>query len=339
MLKLGIIGAGTIFQNQIRVLAEYTDKYKVACVLDCDEEALLLARETLSDFGIKGVDFCTSLQQFLACDMDAILIATPPKTHFQLGLERLKAGKNVFMEKPAARSMEELAQLYFQAQEKKAVFYVAFHAAFGVEVEWLLKNYRLLAERFGFEKISKVYCGFYDPYVVEGKVLAAKENLEGSYADSCVNALSVCDRLLSIASFSTLTHQERTDGKGTVIASNTLFSDGKRAIMVDTGWAYAINRKRTVLQFENCKSQLLLDHSNQRIVYQHAMSEKEIFSSFHALEEGLDGEDIILFKDDSTPRLQRQYLSVFSDFLEVCEGREGNQANAERVHGLLFENI
>ena len=340
MLKLGIIGAGTIFQNQILVLAECTDKYKVVSVLDCDERALLRAKETLTNLEMaQGVDFCASLQQFLTCDMDAVLIATPPKTHFQLGLECLKAGKNVFMEKPAAHSMEELEILYGQAQENKVVFYVAFHAAFSVEVEWFLKNQRLLAEKYGFGKISKVYCGFYDPYLVDGKILLGKEKLEGSYVDSAVNALSVCGRLLPIGGFSTTIHQEKADSNGTTIVSNTLFGDGERTILVDTGWGYAINRKRTVLQFENSKNQLLLDHTNQRIVYQSVMEEKEILSSFHALEESPIEEEKILFKDDSIPRLQRQYLGAFLDFLEVCKGNKGKQISGKRVHGLLFENI
>jgi len=57
-------------------------------------------------------------------DVDAVLIATPVSTHFKLGLESLKAGKHVFIEKPFTFTSEESRQLIQIAEEKKLTLMV-----------------------------------------------------------------------------------------------------------------------------------------------------------------------------------------------------------------------
>lgn len=340
MLKLGIIGAGTIFQNQIVVLGEQSATYKVVSILDIDKESLIRAEKILTDLGRqKEICLCSSFSQFIACDIDVVLIATPPRTHFSLGLDCLRKGKHVLMEKPAVLSMSELELLYEEAHKNGVILHVAYHAAFSIEIQWFLKHQRLLCDKYNFEEVSNVYCGFYDPYVIHGTTQVGKEKLGGSYIDSGINALSVCDKLIDLQEFSTESSTFQTDKNGIVIASNTLFCDGRTRLCIDTGWIYGLNRKRTILQFRNHDNQLVFDHTNQRIILQRVMSKNEILQSFHSAKEiEPTAQNQVLFEDASVSRLNRQYLGVFTDFANTCMNGSMNQFDSERIHKLLFEN-
>jgi predicted dehydrogenase len=53
--------------------------------------------------------------------VEAVAIATPPHTHFQLVRRALEAGKHVLVEKPLARTSEEAAELVAIAEERDLV--------------------------------------------------------------------------------------------------------------------------------------------------------------------------------------------------------------------------
>src|SRR3954452_19222472 len=55
---------------------------------------------------------CASLTEALALpDVDAVTIATPPHTHFQLALEAVDAGRHVLCEKPFTSDPAQAAEL------------------------------------------------------------------------------------------------------------------------------------------------------------------------------------------------------------------------------------
>jgi predicted dehydrogenase len=57
-------------------------------------------------------------------DVDAVAIATPVSTHFDIGIEALRAGKHVWMEKPMTRTVAEGEQLVNEADRRKLLLYV-----------------------------------------------------------------------------------------------------------------------------------------------------------------------------------------------------------------------
>jgi predicted dehydrogenase len=68
-------------------------------------------------------------------DVDAVSIATPVVTHFDLAKRALLAGKHVFVEKPPAQSSAEADELCALAEEQELVFMpgylLLYHAAVG----------------------------------------------------------------------------------------------------------------------------------------------------------------------------------------------------------------
>src|SRR5262245_66460415 len=54
-------------------------------------------------------------------EVDAVVIATPVVTHYQLAKQALSAGKHVFVEKPQAQSSAEAEELVALAEDRDLV--------------------------------------------------------------------------------------------------------------------------------------------------------------------------------------------------------------------------
>lgn len=69
----------------------------------------------------------TRLDELLSWNADCAFILTPTTSHAELAVTCLKAGLDVFMEKPATESSAEARKLAELAQEKKRIAMVAFN--------------------------------------------------------------------------------------------------------------------------------------------------------------------------------------------------------------------
>lgn len=105
-LEIGLVGLGYWGPNLLRVLIETTGvRVKYLCDLDEDR----LARYALR---YPSTVPTTRLEDLLEdTELDAIVIATPVFTHYDLASRSLAAGKHTFVEKPLAPSGEEADEL------------------------------------------------------------------------------------------------------------------------------------------------------------------------------------------------------------------------------------
>lgn len=72
-------------------------------------------------------------------EIDAVIIATPAATHFDLALAALKSGKNVFVEKPMATKAAEVDELSRVAKEKNLVAMVGHTFIYNSAVRFVKK--------------------------------------------------------------------------------------------------------------------------------------------------------------------------------------------------------
>src|SRR5665213_2866029 len=72
-------------------------------------------------------------------EVDAVVIATPAATHFELARTALKAGKNVFVEKPMATKVAEVDELARIAGEKNLVVMVGHTFIYNSAVRYVKK--------------------------------------------------------------------------------------------------------------------------------------------------------------------------------------------------------
>jgi len=105
-LKFGLVGLGYWGPNLLRVLAEMPGvEIKWICDLDTQRLERFGRRYPSSS---PTTDFDDLLDD---AELDAIAIATPVFTHFDLASKSLRAGKHTFVEKPLASSTIEASQL------------------------------------------------------------------------------------------------------------------------------------------------------------------------------------------------------------------------------------
>ena len=101
MLRIGVIGTGRWGVNHLRVFSE------VPCELvglaDVDEEKKQLAEQY-------GIEFRRDFRELLPL-VDALTVATPASTHFEVAADCLRAGKHVLVEKPLALSLPHAQSL------------------------------------------------------------------------------------------------------------------------------------------------------------------------------------------------------------------------------------
>jgi predicted dehydrogenase len=119
MINIGIIGYGYWGPNLLRNFAE-TPGTGVAAVADLDKAKLQLVERRFP-----AVKTTTNFQDLLADSaIDAIAIATPVGTHFELGMAALRAGKHLWLEKPMAETSFQARKLIDEAARRKRVLFV-----------------------------------------------------------------------------------------------------------------------------------------------------------------------------------------------------------------------
>lgn len=104
MTQIAVIGFGYWGKNLIR---NFYELGVLATVCDSDP-----SRQSQVEEQYPGVAFCTDVEKVL-CDesIDAVAIATPAVTHFEVASRAMKAGKDVFVEKPLSLTVAEGTEL------------------------------------------------------------------------------------------------------------------------------------------------------------------------------------------------------------------------------------
>src|SRR5262245_1801139 len=102
MINIGVIGYGYWGPNLVRNFAE-TPGANMAAVADLDPKKLEIVNRRYP-----AAKTTTNFNDLLADpSIDAVAIATPVHTHFELGMAVLKAGKHLWLEKPMAETSEQ----------------------------------------------------------------------------------------------------------------------------------------------------------------------------------------------------------------------------------------
>ena len=106
-MKIGIIGCGYWGPNLIRNF-NGLDTVTIVGVSDLNPDRLGLVRRQYPAISLLTADH---LELINNPEIDAVAIATPVSTHFELGTAVLKAGKHLFVEKPFTATAEEARRL------------------------------------------------------------------------------------------------------------------------------------------------------------------------------------------------------------------------------------
>lgn len=117
-VRVGLLGFGHWGPMFVRNFKELQGA-EVAWVCDLDSE-----RRDASVSRHPDVTATGDWHEALASDADAVVVATPPSTHFALAAEVLSAGKHVLVEKPISMRPEDALELGRLAAERNRVLMV-----------------------------------------------------------------------------------------------------------------------------------------------------------------------------------------------------------------------
>lgn len=231
MIGVGVIGYGYWGPNLVRNIDEASAS-SVIMVSDLDTERLSKVRaryplvKTTPDY------------RHLIADttIDAVIIATPLLTHFDLALEALRAGKHVLVEKPFTETSEQAMRLIDEASRRNRVLMVDHTFVYSGAV-------RRIKELVMTDGLGSIY--YYDSVRVN---LGLFQHDVSVIWDLAVHDLSIMDYLLPMQPrFVSATGMSHVPRGSEDIAYLTLFFDGDLIAHVHVNWLAPVKLRRTLI--------------------------------------------------------------------------------------------
>jgi predicted dehydrogenase len=118
VIKIGLIGYGYWGPNLAR---NFSVNPEMALVAICDFSSDRLARARRFHPSTQLYD---KLGDFFHADLDAVAIATPVATHYDLTRRALESGRHVWLEKPMTETVDQAEKLIALAQRSRKVLLV-----------------------------------------------------------------------------------------------------------------------------------------------------------------------------------------------------------------------
>ena len=125
---VAIIGYGLRARDLMREFLGLTDMCRVTAVCDCDKVRLAAGVKRVNDFYAekKIANVCTAYADFRDViknpDIDMVCIATPDHWHAYMSVEAMKAGKDVYCEKPLTFNVDESRKVMAAQKKYDRVF-------------------------------------------------------------------------------------------------------------------------------------------------------------------------------------------------------------------------
>jgi predicted dehydrogenase len=113
-LRIGVVGVGYWGSKHVRVLSG-SDRVTEVALIDHRQERLSALSKTFP-----SSQSFPSLESALP-HVDALVVATPPRTHVPIALQAIAAGKHVLVEKPLATTSAGARQLIAAAEERNVL--------------------------------------------------------------------------------------------------------------------------------------------------------------------------------------------------------------------------
>lgn len=133
-VRIGIVGTGYIGNVHGRIYSR-DERAEIAALYDIIPERAEKTSRTV------GGKVCSSREELIG-SVDSVLVCTPNKTHKEIALDALAAGKHVFCEKPFSIGIENAGELRDAAASRSSIFQVGHNRRFApvyVKLKELLK--------------------------------------------------------------------------------------------------------------------------------------------------------------------------------------------------------
>ncbi|MCM0589165.1 MAG: Gfo/Idh/MocA family oxidoreductase [Gloeotrichia echinulata IR180] len=231
MINIAVIGYGYWGPNLVRNFAEIPGA-KVTKV--CDFKPELLAKVQARYPTIEVTTDCQEV--FTDSKIDAVAIATPVSTHFDLALAALQAGKHVLVEKPITTTSEQAMRLIEEAEKRRLVLMVDHTFVYTGAVR---KMHDLIATK----TLGDIY--YYDSVRVNLGLFQHDVNV---IWDLAVHDLSIMNYVLPSQPYAVsacgISH---VSGEPENIAYLTLFFENNLIAHIHVNWLAPVKVRRTLI--------------------------------------------------------------------------------------------
>ncbi|MCI0486191.1 MAG: Gfo/Idh/MocA family oxidoreductase [Blastocatellia bacterium] len=231
MISIGVIGYGYWGPNIVRNFAE-TEDCQVIAVSDLSSDRLAKVQTRYPAFETTS-DYSDLLRDER---IEAIAIATPVSTHFDLALQALRAGKHVLVEKPLASTSEQVIRLMDEADRRNLVMMVDHTFVYTGAV-------RRIRELITNDGLGDIY--YYDSVRVNLGLFQHDVNV---IWDLAVHDLSIMDHLLPVQPCAvSATGVSHLPGEPANIAYLTLFFESNLIAHIHVNWLAPVKVRRTLI--------------------------------------------------------------------------------------------
>ena len=231
MVRVGVIGCGYWGPNLIRCFSE-AEGSTVECVSDLRPDRLAAIRNRYS-----SLQTTQSADDLIANPrIDAVVIATPASTHYDLVLKALQAGKHVLVEKPMTTSTQSSMRLIEEAERRKLVLMVDHTFAYTGAV-------RKIHELISDAQLGQLY--YYDAVRIN---LGLFQHDVDVIWDLAVHDISIMDYVLQLRPAAvSATGISHVPGGKEDIAYLTIFCEDNLIAHVHANWLAPVKVRRTMI--------------------------------------------------------------------------------------------
>lgn len=231
MINVGVIGYGYWGPNLVRNFAEISES-QVLAVSDLRPERLALVQARYP-----YVTTTTRVDDlFNNHNIDAVAIATPVSSHFELAMAALQSGKHVLVEKPFTATSEQAQRLIDEANRRHRVIMVDHTFVYTGAV-------RKINELVSCNSLGDIY--YYDSVRVNLGLFQHDVNV---IWDLAVHDLSIMDYILpSKPRAVSATGISHVEGQPENMAYLTLFFDGALMAHIHVNWLAPVKVRRTLV--------------------------------------------------------------------------------------------
>lgn len=134
-LRYGLIGCGAIARiKHMAAVALYPDEVEMAAFCDVIEER---AVEYAKEYGTPDAKVYTDYKELLKDEtIDAVIVATPNRSHSFITIDSLEAGKHVLCEKPMAKTYEEAKAMVETAKRTGKILTIGYQNRYREDVSY-----------------------------------------------------------------------------------------------------------------------------------------------------------------------------------------------------------
>jgi predicted dehydrogenase len=231
MIGIGIVGYGYWGPNLVRNFTQ-ADGARVIAV--CDQRAARRAQVEAHYPAIKAI---AEMRELLADPaIDAVAIATPVSSHYELAMQALQAGKHVLVEKPFTTTAEQAERLIEEAERQRRVLMVDHTFVYTSAV-------RKIKELIDQGSLGQLY--YYDSVRVNLGIFQHDVNV---LWDLAVHDLSIMDFVLGRApTVIAATGMANVPGQPESLAYLTCFFEDDLIAHFHVNWLAPVKIRRTLI--------------------------------------------------------------------------------------------